>query len=71
MARGRKPVSAIDQRKPRATLRVSDAEFEKLRAAAELAGLPLMRWVRELAIGSAEEMIANQQDSGLVVSGQS
>jgi len=71
MARGRKPVSAIDQRKPRATLRVSDAEFEKLRAAAELAGLPLMRWVRELAIGSAEEMIANQQDAGLVVSGQS
>jgi len=36
MARGRKPVSAIDQRKPRATLRVSDAEFEKLCAAAEL-----------------------------------
>lgn len=70
MARGRKPVSAIDQRKPRATLRVSDAEFEKLRAAAELAGLPLMRWVRELAIGSAEEMMANQ-DAGLVVSGQS
>jgi len=71
MARGRKPVSAIDQRKPRATLRVSDAEFEKLRAGAELAGLPLMRWVRELAIGAAEEMMANQHDAGLVVSGQS
>ena len=71
MARGRKPVAAIDQRKSRATLRVSDAEWETLRAAAEIAGLPLMRWVRELAIGSAEEMIANQQDAGLVVSGQS
>jgi len=71
MARGRKPVSAIDQRKPRATLRVSDAEFENLRAGAEIAGLPLMRWVRELAIGAAEEMMANQHDAGLVVSGQS
>ena len=70
MARGRKPVAATDQRKSRATLRVSDAEFEKLRAAAEIAGLPLMRWVRELAIGAAEEMMANQ-DAGLVVSGQS